>query len=58
MEKLIAKCKAASTNLLKDSAKGLAENFTEGAGVAFVAVLNELENRMTEKEYVIFCDAL
>jgi len=58
MEKLIAKCKMASTELLKQSAHGLLDRFEDGACLAFVAVMNELEQRMSKSDYTEFCDAL
>ena len=56
--KLIAKIKGQSTQLLKESAELLMDSYEDGAGVAFVFVLTELENRMTEAEYIEFCDSL
>ena len=43
---------------LKSEAKNLMTNFEDGAGVAFVILLDYLEAKMTETEYVEFCDNL
>jgi hypothetical protein len=56
--KLTAKVKSQSTAMLKTSARLLMNQYTEEAGIAFVFVLNELEERMPEAEYTAFCDSL
>lgn len=43
---------------LKAEAKKLMDNHEDGAGVAFVILLDYLETKMTETEYVEFCDNL
>jgi len=58
IEKLISRIAAQSTEMLKDVAKKLMTNFEEGAAVSFKYVLDELERRMPEPEYVEFCDNL
>ena len=55
MKKAIA---AQSTEMLKDVAKKLMTNFEEGAAIVFCFTLDELEQRMSESEYVEFCDNL
>lgn len=57
-EKLIKAIANKSTEILKQSAILLMDNFEEGAGVAFNFILDELEKRMTESEYINFCDSL
>lgn len=47
-----------STSMLKKCALELMNDFSEGAGVAFVFVLNELENRLSETEFLNFTDTL
>ena len=46
------------TKTLKASAALLMEDFSEGASVAFSAVLDCLESRMTEQEFVTFTETL
>lgn len=57
-EKLIKAIENKPTELLKQSAILLMDNFEEGAGAAFNFILDELEKRMTESEYINFCDSL
>jgi len=47
-----------STEQLKEMARLLMTNYEDGAGVVFNFVLDILETRMTESEYVEFCDNL
>lgn len=57
-EKMRSLIKEQTTDQLKEMAQQLKDNFEEGAGVSFVFVLDELEIRLPEKEYVEFCDTL
>lgn len=43
---------------LKEMAKILMNDFQEGAGIVFNFTLDEIENRISEKEFVEFCDSL
>ncbi len=56
--KMTAVISTQSTDTLKESAQALMSNFEDGAGVAFVMVLDELEKRMTAEEYGQFCESL
>jgi len=47
-----------TTEQLKEMARLLMTNYEDGAGVVFNFVLDVLENRMSESEYVEFCDNL
>lgn len=47
-----------STEILKETAKMLMNNYEDGAGLAFSVTLNVLESRMPEAEFVEFCDNL
>lgn len=47
-----------STGQLKEMAQKLMTNYEDGAGVVFNLVLSELETRMSETEYVNFCESL
>jgi len=47
-----------STSMLKTCALQLMNDFSEGAGIAFVFVMNELENRLSETEFLNFTDTL
>lgn len=58
MEKIIEKLNTKGTAQLKQMAQLLMTNSDEGAGVVFVAVLNVLEARMKESDFVAFCDNL
>jgi hypothetical protein len=58
MEKLMAKCREQSTETLKEVVLKLANDFSEGAGVSFVAALNVLEERMSESTYIQFCEII
>jgi hypothetical protein len=49
---------SANLDTLKESATKLMSRFDKGASFAFGLVLNELENRMGEQEYVAFCETL
>lgn len=52
------RCEIASTENLKACAVGLFLNEDEAAGIALDATLTELEFRMSEAEFVAFCDYL
>lgn len=58
IEKMKSKISSQSTEMLKDVAKRLMNNFEEGSAIAFKYVLDELEARMPESEYVDFCENL
>lgn len=58
MNKLTAKIKNIETKTLKEVASLLMDNFEDGSGLTFDAVMAELEERMPEEEYVLFCDNL
>lgn len=58
MTALIAKAATLETEMLKDMAAKLVEDFQDGAGEVFDAVLSVLMDRMGEEEYVDFCDSL
>jgi hypothetical protein len=47
-----------STNLLKEMISKLMYNYEDGAGLVFNLALSELETRLPESEYVLFCDSL
>jgi len=47
-----------TTSMLKTVAKQLINDFSEEGAIAFVFVLNELENRLTENDFVHFTDSL
>jgi hypothetical protein len=57
-ELLTSTIKKQSTSMLKTTALNLMNDFSEGASVAFVFVLNELENRMSESEFFEFTESL
>jgi hypothetical protein len=57
-ELLTSTIKRQSTSMLKTAALNLMNDFSEEAGVAFVFVLNELENRMSESEFFEFTESL
>ena len=57
-DKLINKIKELSTSVLKETAGLLMSRFDDGAGVAFVFVLDELEKRLSDEDFIQFCDAL
>jgi len=56
--KLLVACRAKSTQVLKQSAKLLMADTGADATMALLAVLDVLETRMNESEFVAFCDAL
>jgi hypothetical protein len=47
-----------TTSILKTVARQLINDFSEEGGIAFVFVLNELEDRLTENDFVHFTDSL
>jgi hypothetical protein len=47
-----------TTSMLKTVARQLINDFSEEGGIAFVFVLNELEDRLTENDFVHFTDSL
>lgn len=47
-----------SVDNLQDMAKTLMTRFDEGAGDVLDWVLEELEQRMTEKDFILFCESL
>ena len=55
---LLAACRAKSTDVLKESAQLLMNQTGADATMALLAVLDVLETRMDENEFVAFCDAL
>ena len=57
-ETIKAKIKTQPTETLKEMAVQLMDNYEDGAGVVFVFTLDELEERMTESEYITFTDSL
>lgn len=57
-ELLTSTIKKQSTSMLKTTALNLMNDFSEEASVAFVFVLNELENRMSESEFFEFTESL
>jgi len=56
--KMEARIKMQSTGMLKKMLSELMNNFEDGAGVVWCAVLNELESRMDEAEFTAYCEAL
>jgi hypothetical protein len=58
IEKIQNTLKGIELSELKVMAKMLQNNFEEGSCVVFSAVINELELRMPEKDFVSFCDNL
>lgn len=48
----------ATTETIKEAIIKLNDDFQEGSDMAFHALLNELENRISEKEFCKFCDNL
>ena len=57
-DKMIAIIKSKSTSMLKTTAMLLMNNVEEGATLSFTFVMNELEDRMTEKDFCDFCESL
>ena len=43
---------------LQEMAKNLMSDFTNEATLIFTFVLNEIENRMQENDFIKFCDSL
>jgi hypothetical protein len=56
--KLLVACRAKSTQVLKESAKLLMADTGADATMALLAILDVLETRMNENEFVAFCDNL
>jgi hypothetical protein len=52
------KIQGQATEVLKVIAKQLMTNYSEGAIIVFSEVLDELELRMSEEEFMIFTDNL
>jgi len=52
------RCEIASIEQLKACAIALFTNDDDAAGIALDATLTELELRMSENEFVAFCDIL
>ena len=49
---------AQPTETLKETAELLMAKQGEEAAISFVFVMNELESRMADQEFIDFCDAL
>ena len=47
-----------TTQQLKAAVVELSEKFDEESSIAFELALNELEKRMTEEDFVLFCDGI
>jgi hypothetical protein len=56
--KIKATLKSQTTAFLMQCARDLMNVHTEGSGLVFVYTLDEIESRMTETEFVEFCDSL
>ena len=46
------------TKTLKEAAKILMDEFKEGSDIVADCILNELESRLEEKDFIEFCDSL
>lgn len=55
---LIERIETLSVENLKACAKGLFVNDADSAGVALDAALTELELRLSETDFIEFCDSL
>lgn len=44
--------------MLKEMAKNLMSDYTTQATLVFTFVMNEIEDRMQENEFIEFCDSL
>src|ERR1700744_6385690 len=58
MNKIAAKVSKLSTEMLKDMAAKLNDDFRDGADLVQSAVLDALMARLPEAEFVAFCDSL
>ena len=60
MKKLTDKIKSLNIDLLKEVAIGLMDSnsFKDGSNRVFEIVMNELESRMPESEFILFCDEM
>jgi hypothetical protein len=58
MDKISAKVSKLSVAMLKDMAVKLFDDTREGSDLVMTAVLNQLEARLPEAEFVAFCDAI
>jgi DNA-directed RNA polymerase specialized sigma24 family protein len=58
MEKITAKITGLTTEMLKDMAARLTDDFRDGADLVQSAVLDALMSRLPEAEFVAFCEAL
>lgn len=58
MEKIIAKVAAIGTEQLKEMLVALFHNHEEGSMIVFKVVMDELERRMPESEFVSFCEGI
>lgn len=47
-----------TTEQLQEMATMLMKNYSDGTTLVFDVVINELENRMSESDYVKFCNNL
>lgn len=52
------KVSALSTKQLKEMAIDLSNDFRDGVDIIYCEVLNAIELRMTESEFVKFCNAI
>lgn len=58
MEKIEAKVAALPTKTLKEMVVKLFNDTREGSEIVFSVVLNSLEKRLTESEFVALCDSI
>lgn len=58
MEKIIAKASVAKTSQIKEMVSNLASDFSSEATIVTNSLLSILEARMSEDEFVSFCEEL
>jgi hypothetical protein len=58
MNKLQAKVSTLSTEDLREMAIALADNFSDEADIVLTTIMEALETRMTEAEFISFSDSL
>ena len=58
METIAARTESLSIAKLQEMAQLLNDDFREGADMVMSAVINALEAKMPEAEFVAFCEAL
>jgi hypothetical protein len=58
MEAIAARTESLSIAKLQEMAQLLNDDFREGADMVMSAVINALEAKMPEAEFVAFCEAL